>query len=294
MTEHLFFGAQPLKLSRLGYGAGQLGGDHLTQNDVDRLLDQLRDAGINLIDTARGYGASEERLGKYLKKHPEAFHISTKVGYGIPGYEDWTHDVILAGIETALKTLSCETLDIVHLHSCPRHVLERGDVIEALLKAKASGKIRVAAYSGENEDLVWAARSGYFDSLQCSVNLCDQWSLQQLLPHAVAAGFGIIAKRSLANAFWRFQKQPTGDYSEAYWLRWQAMRPYLEHVKPEEVALRFSAFAPEVHVAITGTTNPKHLTRNLEAFNKGPLPESLQRDIRIAFARAEQDWGGEL
>jgi hypothetical protein len=116
-----------------------------------------------------------------------------------------------------------DVLDIVHLHSCPLHVLEQGDVIRALEDCQRAGKLRVCAYSGDNAELRWAMDSGRFDSVQASVSFCDQANLVQHLPTAKEHGVGVIAKRPLAGAVWRFVQRP-GDFAEGqYWDRFQAM-----------------------------------------------------------------------
>ena len=52
--------------------------------DIKKLLNAVRDAGINELDTARGYGGGycEYVIGKYLSKERGAFKINTKVGFG--------------------------------------------------------------------------------------------------------------------------------------------------------------------------------------------------------------------
>ena len=59
--------------------------------------------GVNLIDTARGYGLSEERIGRHLAHRRQDFLLSTKVGYGVEGLPDWTYDCIVGGVERALR-----------------------------------------------------------------------------------------------------------------------------------------------------------------------------------------------
>ena len=115
------------------------------------------------IDTAPSYGLSEERIGRHLGSRRHEYVLSTKLGYGVAGIEDWTGPCITAGIEQALRLMRTDHIDIAHLHSCPRGTLERGDVIEALEQAKAAGKIRAMAYSGENDDLAYALATGRFD-----------------------------------------------------------------------------------------------------------------------------------
>ena len=53
------FGNTGIKVSALGLGAGQIGDHSLDDREIDRLLNSALDMGITLIDTARGYGASE-------------------------------------------------------------------------------------------------------------------------------------------------------------------------------------------------------------------------------------------
>lgn len=291
--EYRSFGRSGLNVPAIGFGAGQLGDSSLSQGQIEALLHTLHERGITLIDTARGYGSSEARIGACLPGQRQDWILSTKIGYGIPGIPDWTRNCILAGVDQALRQMQTDYLDIVHLHSCPRETLEQGEVIEALIDTVAAGKVRVAAYSGENEALAWAIRSGEFGSIQTSVNLCDQHSLNHQIPAARARGLGVIAKRPLANAFWRFTTRPQGDYSETYWLRWQQMAPETG-LSVAELALRFALYAPGVDSCIVGSQNPEHLVHNLLLAEKGPLPEEIQTLLKDRFQACGADWFSDL
>lgn len=207
------------KVSAIGFGAGQIGGSEYSEKEAEILLNQILDLGINFIDTARGYGLSEERIGRYLSHRRAEYILSTKVGYMVEGRADWTYDCVQAGVDQALRQLRTDTIDIVHLHSCSRNILEHNRVIDALEEAKTAGKIRAIAYSGENEDLEWALRSKRFDSFMASLNICDQRILDEALPAMIRENKGFIAKRPIANACWRFNDRPVGDYAEEYWHR---------------------------------------------------------------------------
>ncbi len=104
----------------------------------------------------------------------------------------------------------------------------------------------------------------------------------------------MIAKRSVANAPWRYTERPVGEYCEEYWARLQAMALDNHDMPWSELALRFSAFAPGVSSAIVGTTRIEHLTHNLEQALKGPLPEDIVAEIHAAFKRCDHDWIGQL
>jgi aryl-alcohol dehydrogenase-like predicted oxidoreductase len=275
------FGTTNLEVTPLGFGAGLFGDDTIPEKDVESFFNSVLDSGINFIDTARGYGLSEERIGKYLSHRRDEYVLSTKVGYDIPRYENWTSDIITAGIENALRLLQTDYLDIVHLHSCELNILKLGEVIEALGKAKEQGKARCIAYSGENEELKYAVETNRFDSIQTSVNICDQCDIDTILPHAKEQGLGIIAKRPLANAPWRYVELPKGQYVEEYLKCWITLN--LEFDLPwDEVALRFTAFSANVDTCIVGTTKETNLKRNIEIIEKGHLPQDIIGSVKYS------------
>jgi aryl-alcohol dehydrogenase-like predicted oxidoreductase len=288
------FGNTGLTVSILGLGAGQVGDARLPEAEAEQLLNQALDLGLTLIDTARGYGLSEERIGKYLAHRRGEFVLSTKVGYDIPGHADWTYGCIQASVEAALGRLRTDCLDIVHLHSCGLDVLQRGEVIQALEDARQAGKLRLAAYSGENEALDFAVACGRFQSIETSVNFCDQRGLLGPIALAELRGLGVIAKRPVANAPWRFAEWPVGNYAEEYWQRWQAMQLDPHGLDWQELALRFTAFAPGVSASIVGTTNLAHLQQNIALLAAGPLPPAWFEEIRQAFQLHDQNWIGQV
>jgi aryl-alcohol dehydrogenase-like predicted oxidoreductase len=287
------FGTTGIRVPALGLGAGHLGDDSLPEKDAERLLNLAVDSGMTLIDTARGYERSEERIGKFLAHRRSEVVISTKVGYSIPGFADWTYDCILAGVRQAMKLMKTDYLDIVHLHSCPADVLRQGEVIDALQRTVEQGTVRIAAYSGENENLHCALESDRFRSLQCSINICDQRVLDELLPTAKQRGMGIIAKRPVANAPWRFAERPVGRYAEEYWMRWKAMNIDFG-ISWQEVALRFSAFTWGVDACIVGTTDAAHLQQNIDIINRGKLPQDIVDALRSAFRTHDNNWIGQV
>ncbi len=292
--EYRDFGTSGLRVSILGLGAGQIGDGRISETDVGYLLAFAVDQGITLLDTARGYGLSEERIGRHLSHKRQQLVLSTKLGYDMAGHADWSANCITAGVEAALQRLQTDYLDIVHLHSCSLDVLQQGDAISALQAAQQAGKVRVMAYSGENEALDWAVNSGLFGSVEHSLSLCDQRVIQQTLPRASAAGLGVIAKRPVANAPWRFAACPVGEYAEEYWWRWDTMRQRDPDLLPpglewQELALRFSAYTPGVSSIIVGTANPAHLQHNINLLN-GPLPDDEYRCLRETFHRQDPGW----
>lgn len=293
--EQRAYGATGLQVSVVGLGVGQVGERWVDEPSAERLLNQALDLGITLIDTARDYGTSEERIGRYLARRRGEFVLSTKVGHSVPGHRDFTYDAVRTGIEDARAKLRSDVLDVVHLHSCSLATLQAGEAVDALEEARDRGWVRVAAYSGDNEALAWAIESGRFQSVEFSVNVCDQRVIDTSLPAAAERGLGTIAKRPIANAPWRHAERPVGQYVERYWERWRAIDPDLRGLPPDEVALRFTAFLPGLSSVIAGTSNPANLARNVEALAHGPLDPDHVASLRASFAAADPGtWAAEV
>jgi len=292
MVQQRPYGKTGLMVSALGLGAAQIGDPDIEEAEIVSLLNVALDAGITLIDTARSYGRSEERIGRHLASRRDDIVISTKLGYGIDGYADWTGPCITAGIEQALGIMRTDRIDIAHLHSCPRVTLQRGEVIAALERAKADGKVRAIAYSGDNDDLAYAVATGRFDGFMASLNIFDQRVIDDVLPNIATKGF--VAKRPAANHPWRFDERPVGDYCEEYWLRWRAMELTSNGHDWGEVAIRFALSSPHVSSAITGTGSMKHLKQNIAWADAGGLDAVWFEELRAAFRQHDRGWLGQI
>jgi aryl-alcohol dehydrogenase-like predicted oxidoreductase len=220
--------------------------------------------------------------------------LSTKIGYGIPGVPDWTPECIRRGVDAARERFGVDVIDIVHLHSCPRDLLIDHGLIAALGEAVDAGKVRVAAYAGDNEAAEHAVSCAAFGSVQTSLNLCDQRAAETVIAPARERGLGVMAKRAAANAPWRFAERPVGEEAEPYWLRWKELGLDAQDWAREpdwlELSLRFAAWFPGVCSALVGTADPAHLRADAEAVARGPLPDEGIERIRGAFSRHGGDW----
>jgi len=286
------FGNTGIDVSSIGFGAGHIGNNNQDEKDIEWFLNEILDLGINLIDTARAYGLSEKRIGKYISHRRSEYILSTKVGYDVEWKPDWTYDSVIGGIDQALKLHMTDYIDIVHLHSCPKEVLEKGDVILALEHAKQTGKIRFMAYSGENEALDYALETGKFDSIQTSVNICDQRGIAKYLPKAMDSGLGVIAKRPIANAPWRHAEPQVGHYSEEYWHRLKKMNLKIPATDMQDIAIRFSAFTPGVSTSIVGSSKLDHIKASIIAVDKGPLNAEMKDYLESKFRKNDDNWVG--
>jgi aryl-alcohol dehydrogenase-like predicted oxidoreductase len=288
------FGSTGLTVSRLGLGCGGLGETRVSDADAERLVLGAVDLGVTFFDTARSYGLAEERLGRILASRRDDVVLSTKGGYGVAGVEDWTPAVITRGIDEACARLRTDRIDVFHLHSCPVDVMHRDGLLEALGRARDAGKIRVAAYSGDNDGLAWAVGSTAFAAVQCSVNVFDQHAMRESVPRAAARGMGVVAKRPLGNAPWRFVERPAGQDAELTWERMRALAVEPEGMAWDELAVRFAAFAPGVACAVVGTTSLGHLREAAAHVAKGVLAEDVKGRIAGRYVAVGGEWAGRI
>jgi hypothetical protein len=243
------------------------------------------EAGVRWFDTAPSYGEAEWRLGRFLKSAKAELKVSTKLGYGVPGFADWSRDILAPGIERARQRLQREFLDLVLLHSCGPEVLATPGFLDPLLEAKARGRVGLIGYSGDNEALSLALELGVFDAVMASFNPLDQSVIQQLAPLADSRPV-VFAKRPLANVPWCYASRPSDQAIGTYWDRWKCMLP--QKVDAGEW-LRFVAFHPLVDFAVLGSRSLTHWQQALTAIAAGPLSED-QRNHWLSWQNPE--WPG--
>lgn len=118
------------------------------------LLDNAWELGINFLDTAPAYGNSEQRLGDLLTKRHQDWIIATKVGeiFNAKTAEssyNFTPEFIEQSIQSSLKKLKRDVLDIVLIHSDgqDKAIIERYGALEVLNDLKQQGLIRATGMS---------------------------------------------------------------------------------------------------------------------------------------------------
>ena len=134
--EYITLGKTNLRVSRLGFGGIPI--QRINAGEAKTLLAAVHKAGINYIDTARGYTVSEELIGQAIEGYRKDFVLATK---------SMARDKagMAKDIEISLNNLRTDYIDIYQVHNPSVEQLEQvcaeGGALEALLEAKAAGKI---------------------------------------------------------------------------------------------------------------------------------------------------------
>ena len=298
-------GNSGLNVSQIGAGQAALAQESLDDmTAVEETLSGALDAGINFFDTAECYLDSEEMLGRAISHRRSEFALATKCGHTRGATQPaWSADDIAASVDESLRRLRTDHVDLLQLHTCGVDVLEKGEAIEAVQRARDAGKTRFIGYSGDNEAARWAVDSGIFDTLQVSFNLADQRPRSGLLQAAKKRGMGTIIKRPLANAAWGAAASPTAgykwgpDYADEYWRRAQiiAAEGPIDGLPDDGIAaaLGFVFAHPEVDVALVGTRNPVHMRSNITLLERGvSIPGRALAELYRRWDELDDGWVG--
>jgi aryl-alcohol dehydrogenase-like predicted oxidoreductase len=188
-------GRTNLEVSRVGMGGIPL--QRPTEDEAIKVVHRALELGINFIDTAAGYGESEERIGKALVGRRDQVIIATKSGKS--GKAEAT-----AELERSLKRLQTDVIDIWQLHNISTaakyaQVTSPGGSLEAAQEALQAGKIRHIGLSSHNLDVAMeAVKSGLFEVIQFPFNYVTREPADELIPLARELDVGFIGMKPFA------------------------------------------------------------------------------------------------
>jgi aryl-alcohol dehydrogenase-like predicted oxidoreductase len=288
-------------VSKLGFGAMELRNADLDHGEVDRLLNQVLDGGITMIDTSPDYGASEEHIGRAISHRRGEYFLATKCGCpvgetvgsaGPAGREHvFTKENVRAAVEQSLRRMRTDHVDLVQFHMSPSPAaLAEHDALGELAALREEGKLRFIGISGILPELPEQIAMGAFDAFQIPYSAVER-EHEELITEAAKAGGGTIIRGGVAKGL----PEPPANYPERYREAVRArnerfantdISDLLDGLDPVQFLLRFTISHPDMHTTIVGTKNPAHLAANLAAAEQGPLPPDVFNEARRRFATA--------
>ena len=187
-------GKTGLEVSRIGMGGIPL--TRPTEDEAIKVIQRALDLGVNFIDTANGYGASEERIGKGIAGRREQVILATKGG----GDRART----LEHIELSLKRLNTDYIDLWQFHGVSsfeayERVLGPNGGMEGAQQALQAGKIRHIGMSSHSLEVARkAVSSGHFETIQFPFNFVAREPAEELVSLAREHDVGFIAMKPFA------------------------------------------------------------------------------------------------
>jgi predicted aldo/keto reductase-like oxidoreductase len=250
--EYRVLGKSGLKISRLGFGGIPI--QRIEAGDTKPLMRQLLEAGVNYIDTARGYTVSESYLGEALEGIREHFVLATKSM--ARDKEGMAKD-----INISLANLKTDYIDLYQIHNpTPADidkVIAPGGALEALMEAKAAGKIGHIGITLHTYPLFEKAlEMDWVETIMFPYNIVETQG-EDLIAKCTEKNIGFICMKPLAGGA----------------------------IEDATLALRFIAANDNVTVVIPGMAAPEEIAQNIAAVcDNAPLSDKEKADMEAVRA----------
>jgi aryl-alcohol dehydrogenase-like predicted oxidoreductase len=239
----------------------------------------LAEHGCKVIDTARGYGRSEETLGQCIKElgNRDQLFLATKFsvggGRGRRGGQEAAPQDPRAGLEMAFTRLQTDRVDLMMVWN-----LGGTDVLLPVMRElKQAGRFRYIGVSTSSDNqydaLAQLMRNETLDFIQIDFAIDNRLAAQTVLPLAAERGIAVMVNLPFGRerAFQRVEGRPLPDWAAE-----------IEVKTWPQYLLKYVVSHPAVTVAIPGTTNPVHMADNAGAA-RGQLPDAAMRQRMEAY-----------
>ena len=258
--EYVTLGKTGLRISRLGFGGIPI--QQVDASAASALLDAVEAAGINYIDTARGYTVSEELLGAALEGRRERFVLATK---------SMSRDRagMAKDIEISLANLRTDYIDLYQIHNPTLQQLEQvctpGGALEALLEARQAGKVGHLGVTAHSlEVFARALELDWVETIMFPYNIVENQG-EELMAKAKEKSIAFIDMKPLAGGA----------------------------IEDAPLALRYAAANRNVTVIIPGMFRPEEVEENAAAVrNSSPLTadelaraDAIRQELGTSFCR---------
>jgi aryl-alcohol dehydrogenase-like predicted oxidoreductase len=289
-------------VSEISFGCNRLGETHSPDAHWIDLVQQAVDLGVNLFDTAEsyGWGRSEEILGQAIGNRSDIL-IASKVSR-VPetNEKDFSAARIIAQVESSLRRLQRECIDIYQLHSPTLADLQEFDWPEAMSRLKAAGKIRFSGVSiNDVTSGEWLIEQGLADVLQVEYSMVAPAVGEALFPLAEEAGVGILVRMPMARGILTGKFQPGREVGKEYRanLLGDKVSAYVDQAAafartmPDDgwtlgqLALRYAITPKAVSAAIPGARTLEQLRQNVAASDGMGLSEEELVAVTIVQSR---------
>ena len=245
--EYRILGKTGLKISRLGFGGIPI--QKIDAAGTKKLMLSLKEAGINYIDTARGYTVSESYLGEALEGIREHFILATKS-------MSRSKEGMAKDIDTSLQNLRTDYIDLYQIHNPSLANIDKvtapGGALEALLEAKAAGKIGHIGLTAHTVEVFEKALScPWVETIMFPYNIVESQGTK-LMKKCTEKNVGFICMKPLAGGA----------------------------IEDATLALRYILQNDDVTVVIPGMAEEKEIAQNIAAAcDRSPLTQEEEQAI---------------
>ncbi len=297
----------------MGLGTWGLGGDAYGKIDEKialKLLETSYDLGIRIFDTSPSYGdgLSEKILGKFIRGRRD-LKIYTKMGMlphkGLNIPQDFSNQGLRNSIDSSLRRLNLENLEIVQLHSPQLTYLNKyPDLFSDLENLIQTGKVskvgislREPSYLDEQiNDFKWESFQFNYSLMDQRIDLSDGIKFSGF-KNAVRIArtplhFGFLTTKGVSISQIG-ENMHLSKWSKPQLNNWQEsanfFRKYAKKVNLSlsELAIRFVRTTGIANVIIPGAMNIEQLYENHKYFLKGNLEDDQILEIKRIYKEIE-------
>lgn len=290
--EYRKLGKTDTHVSVVGIGTWAMGTDFwgpTNDNDSIAAIQTGIDSGINIIDTAPSYGDghAEEIVGKAIAGRKEKIFVVTKVGvvHTNKGFQtDLKPESITKGIESSLKRLGVDTIDLYMIH-WPDTNTPLEDSIETLLKLQQQGKYRYLGVSNFDIRMMdFVQLQSDLVSLQPHYSLLHRDIEKNIVPYCIdntiaLITYGTLAGGILTGKYTDIPQQQENDkrrefydfFHEPLWSRAQKLIDYIRTIAVKrnktvsQVVINWTMQQPGITAILTGVKTPEQILENADA-----------------------------
>lgn len=267
------FGKTEMDLSVMSFGAMRIGpgNEELEAENRERAFATLRralDVGINHIETARGYGLSEQIIGEALDQgviRRDEFFLTTKIG------PNASADEFRKALDDSMTRMKVSYVDNLDLHGINTHELiemslAKGACMDAVAQAISEGIVGHIGFSthGPVDVLLAAVNTDLFSSINLHYYYINQRN-KPVVDLATSKDMGVFIISPTDKGGQLFK--PSARLAElcAPWT-------------PIQMNQRWLLAQPEVHTLSLGCEKPEEFDAHLEMASRahGPLTTEEQ------------------
>lgn len=235
-------------------------------------LRRLSELGGKVVDTARGYGRSEEVIGECVQEigNREQLFMATK--YSVGGRGDAPlPDAATAkqGLEQAFTRLRTDTIDLMMVHNLGGTEL----LLPLMYELKQAGRFRYVGISTSSdrqyEPLMEFMRTEPLDFIEVDYSVGNRNAEQSILPLAQEKGIAVLVNVPFGGRRATVLQEVSGRELPAFAAEAGA-------TSWAQLFLKYVVSHPAVTAVIPGTRKVEHLVDN-HAAARGVLPDAALR-----------------
>ena len=277
------------ELSNFGLGTVQFGLDYgftkrKTQDEVNDILNVAVDNDINLIDTAREYGDSEEKIGVFNEEFDNDFIIATKLSL-INDLSNLSHSYlknhIQKSVNDSLSNLNIDYIPILQLHQVDTELYENSDFwscIEDIKQDKMIDKFGVSVYDTEDTQYLLDKHGDIIDYIQIPYNIFDR-RFDSIFEQIKLNNIDIISRSTfLKGIIPSSVDNVPSELSDIipYKLKLESVSENVG-VRVDELATLFVYYNKNIASTIFGVNSPEELQNNIDTIKQ--FDESILENI---------------